>query len=102
MVRHDYDAHPPLIGFYPKLNVIMSALNAGFVWVAVVGVIFSVVGAFYYLRVIKVMLFDEPAEDAAPIEASFSMKTALSVNGLAVLVLGLLPGALITWVAASF
>lgn len=93
---------PPLVGFYPKLNVIMSALNADLVWVAVVGVVFSVVGAFYYLRVIKVMLFDEPAEDAAPIEGSLSMRAALSVNGLAVLVLGLLPGALITWIAAAF
>ncbi|MFK8029445.1 MAG: NADH-quinone oxidoreductase subunit NuoN [Gammaproteobacteria bacterium] len=93
---------PPLVGFYPKLNVIMSALNADLVWVAVVGVIFSVVGAFYYLRVIKVMLFDEPAEDAQPIEASLSMRAALSVNGLSVLVLGLLPGTLIAWVAAAF
>ena len=93
---------PPLVGFYPKLNVIMSALDAGLVWVALVGVFFSVVGAYYYLRVIKVMLFDQPTDDAAPIEASLSMRAALSVNGLAVLVLGLLPGALITWIAAAF
>ncbi|MEM7081793.1 MAG: NADH-quinone oxidoreductase subunit NuoN [Pseudomonadota bacterium] len=93
---------PPLVGFYPKLNVIMSALNAGLVWVALVGVFFSVVGAFYYLRVIKVMLFDQPDADAPPIEASRSMRAALSINGGAVLILGLLPGALIAWIGAAF
>ncbi len=84
---------PPLVGFYAKLSVLQAVVQAGFVWLAVLAVLFSLVGAFYYLRVIKLMYFDAP-EDEAPIEASFDMRVALNVNGLAVLVLGIVPGPL--------
>jgi NADH-quinone oxidoreductase subunit N len=63
------------------------------VWLAIVAVLFSVVGAFYYLRVIKLMYFDE-VEDRSPLEAAPDLRLALSLNGLAVLLLGLFPGGL--------
>lgn len=85
---------PPLMGFYAKLSVLSSVVAAGQIWLAVTAVMFSLIGAFYYLRVVKVMYFDEPV-DTAPIEASMDMRIVLSVNGLAVLVLGILPEALL-------
>lgn len=85
---------PPALGFYAKLAVLEAVVNAGFIWLAVVAVVFSIVGAFYYLRIIKLMYFDK-AEDQAPLEASVDMRAVLSVNGLAVLFLGLFPGSLL-------
>jgi NADH-quinone oxidoreductase subunit N len=86
---------PPLLGFYAKLAVLGAAVEAGLAWLAVVGVIFSVIGAFYYLRVVKLMYFDEP-EDLAPIAARADMRLALSLNGMLVLVLGIFPNSLIS------
>lgn len=85
---------PPLMGFYAKLSVLSSVVAAGQIWLAVTAVMFSLIGAFYYLRIVKVMYFDEPV-DTAPIEASMDMRIVLSVNGLAVLILGILPEALL-------
>lgn len=85
---------PPLMGFSAKLAVVSSAVAAGQVWLAVTAVLFSLIGAFYYLRIVKVMYFDEP-QDESPITASFDMKLVLSVNGLAVLFLGMMPGSLL-------
>ncbi len=84
---------PPALGFYAKLAVLESVVNAGFIWLAVLAVIFSVVGAFYYLRVIKVMYFDK-AEDTHPIIAGSDIKIVLSLNSLAVLALGIFPAGL--------
>ena len=84
---------PPMVGFYAKLAVLQSVLAAGQVWLAVVAVLFSLVGAYYYLRVIKAMYFDE-ATDREPIAAPGDMRFALSANGVAIVVLGLLPGPL--------
>jgi NADH-quinone oxidoreductase subunit N len=84
---------PPTVGFYAKLSVLQVAVQAGQVWLAVVAVIFSLIGAYYYLRVVKLMYFDAPTE-TAPIRAPFDMKVLLSINGLAVLVLGLMPSTL--------
>ncbi len=84
---------PPLIGFYAKLAVLQAVVNAGFIWLAVVAVLFSLIGAFYYLRIIKFMYFDEP-ETNEPIESRFDVKMLLSANGLAVLALGIFPQAL--------
>lgn len=81
---------PPTIGFYAKLSVIEAAINQGFVWLAVVAVMASLVGAYYYLRIIKVMYFDEPVE-SAPIESRADGRVLLSANGLALLVLGIFP-----------
>ena len=90
---------PPFVGFWAKLAVIQVALNSGLMWLAIAAVLFSVVGAYYYLRVVKLMYFDEPTERRA-IEASGAVRTVLSANGLAVLVLGLYPGLLLALCAA--
>ena len=81
---------PPTIGFYAKFAVLEAAVNQGFVWLAVVAVLTSVVGAFYYLRVVKLMYFDDPVDTEA-IEAPGDARALLSANGLALLVLGILP-----------
>ena len=86
---------PPLVGFNAKFAVLQSALAAGYLWLVVFAVMASLIGAFYYLRVIKLMYFDEPA-DASPIVAPSGMRLTLSINGIAVLLLGLLPGPLMT------
>lgn len=83
---------PPLMGFYAKFSVIQAVLGTGQVWLAIVAVFFSLIGAFYYLRVVKVMYFDEPAEDVpSTIQVSAEMRLALSLNGLAILFFGLMP-----------
>jgi NADH-quinone oxidoreductase subunit N len=87
---------PPVIGFYAKFSVIQATIDAGFVWLAVVAVLASLVGAFYYLRVVKVMYFDEPI-DRTPIEARLDARVLLSINGLALLLLGILPDSLMQW-----
>jgi NADH-quinone oxidoreductase subunit N len=89
---------PPFIGFFAKLYVILAVLDQGMVWLAIVAVFFSVIGAFYYIRIVKLMYFDEP-QDTTPLVVDRGMRFILSVNGLAVLVLGLLPGPLLTLVA---
>jgi NADH-quinone oxidoreductase subunit N len=85
---------PPFVGFWAKLAVIQAVLHTGQTWLAIVAVLFSVVGAYYYLRVVKLMYFDEPVERAA-LEGSGALRMVLSVNGLAVLLLGLFPGLLL-------
>ncbi len=73
---------PPLIGFFSKLYVLKAVIDQGYIVLAVVAVIFAVIGAFYYLRLIKVMYFEESDTDQA-IDASFDVKTVLSINALA-------------------
>ena len=85
---------PPTLGFYAKFMVIEAAINEGFVWLAVIAVVTSLIGAFYYLRVVKLMYFDDPVE-TMPIVVRGDMTVALSVNGLLLLVLGVLPQQLI-------
>ncbi|KGD95908.1 NADH:ubiquinone oxidoreductase subunit N [Achromobacter sp. RTa] len=85
---------PPLVGFYAKLAVLQALVSAGHVTLAVIAVLFSLIGAFYYLRVVKVVYFDEPAADAAPMVATSGQRGILSINGALILVLGLLPGGL--------
>ncbi|KHK56378.1 NADH:ubiquinone oxidoreductase subunit N [Ralstonia sp. A12] len=84
---------PPTVGFYAKLSVLGAVVDAGMPWLAIVAVLFSLVGAFYYLRVIKVMYFDAPADDV-PVEATFGLRSVLSVNGVLVLLLGIFPASL--------
>ena len=85
---------PPFVGFWAKLGVIGAVIDVGLEWLAAVAVLLSVVAAYYYLRVIKVMYFDEPA-DAAGIEAGGTLRLVLSANGLAVLALGIFPSVLL-------
>lgn len=91
---------PPTVGFYAKLSVLEAVVAADRIWLAIVAVIFSLIGAFYYLRVVKLMYFDEP-KDTAPIEAGFDVRLVLSANGLAVLVLGVMPGGLMALCLAA-
>jgi len=81
---------PPTAGFYAKLSVLSAVVAAGQIWLAVVAVIFSLIGAFYYLRVVKLMYFDEP-KDATPVEGDRDMRVLLSANGLALLAIGIVP-----------
>jgi NADH-quinone oxidoreductase subunit N len=81
---------PPFMGFYAKFSVIQAVLGAGQIWLAIAAVFFSLVGAFYYLRVVKVMYFDEPTENNG-IAVNREMRFVLSVNGLAILFFGLMP-----------
>jgi NADH-quinone oxidoreductase subunit N len=81
---------PPTVGFYAKLTVLQAVVEIGYVWLAVVAVLFSLIGAFYYLRIVKLMYFDAPHEPQA-IASSFDARVLLSANGLAVLALGVLP-----------
>ena len=87
---------PPTVGFYAKLAVFQSAVQAGYVWLAVAAVLLSLVGAFYYLRVVKLMYFDEP-KDTTVVAGPREMRALLSANALALLVLGLFPNLLMAW-----
>lgn len=91
---------PPTAGFYAKLAVLQAAFAAGFAWLAVLAVLLSLVGAFYYLRVVKLMYFDAP-QDSAPIRAQPDMRLLLSANGLSLLALGILPQPLMALCVAS-
>jgi NADH-quinone oxidoreductase subunit N len=82
---------PPTVGFYAKFAVLMSIVDVGLYWLAVYAVIVSVIGAFYYLRIVKLMYFDEPAELAA-LPRAMDMNLVLSLNGVAVIALGIFPG----------
>ena len=85
---------PPTMGFWAKLFVLQAVLSVGYIWLAVVAVLFSLIGAFYYLRIVKLMYFDAPT-DAAPIDPRADIRVLMSANGLAVLVFGLAPGSLL-------
>ena len=94
---------PPLVGFQAKLSVLQALVSTGlaaYIALAVFAVIMSLIGAFYYLRVIKVMYFDDAAIDA-PIQAPLDMRAVLSLNGALLLVLGILPGALMALCAKA-
>jgi len=100
---------PPAVGFYAKLAVLQATMNAGLTWLAVLeatvnagltwlavlAVVTSLFGAFYYLRIVKLMYFDDP-QDTAPLSGSAGKRALLALNGVAVLVLGLVPGPLMT------
>jgi len=88
---------PPTVGFYAKLMVIQSVVNVNLVWLATYAVILSVIGAYYYLRAIKIMYFDKP-DESTTIEggqvATVDFSLLLSANGLGLIALGIMPGAL--------
>jgi NADH-quinone oxidoreductase subunit N len=94
---------PPLVGFYAKLSVLQALVASGQAYaiaLAVFAVIMSLIGTFYYLRVVKVMYFEEPVT-ATTVAAEVDVRVVLSLNGLLVLVLGIVPGALMTLCARS-
>jgi len=80
-----------MVGFYAKFSVLSAVVNAGHIPLAVIAVIFSLIGAFYYLRIVKLMYFDAP-ESHVPISIQPDSGLLISMNGLAVLALGIMPG----------
>jgi NADH-quinone oxidoreductase subunit N len=84
---------PPTVGFYAKLAVLQALLSGGFVAVAVIAIIFSAIGAFYYLRLVRLMYFEAPV-DKSPIAPYADVKVLMSLNGVAILYLGIVPGPL--------
>ena len=91
---------PPFVGFFAKLYVIQAVLDVGLNWLAVVAVLFSVVGAFYYLRIVKVMFFESPAEGIS-VSGGPALRFLLSLNALAVLALGIFNSALVETIARA-
>jgi len=86
---------PFFVGFFAKFSVLQAVVAAGYLWLAVTAVLFSLIGCFYYLRVVKLMYFDQPT-NSARIEAPMDMKLLMSANGLAVALLGIFPQALMS------
>jgi NADH-quinone oxidoreductase subunit N len=88
---------PPLVGFYAKLSILQALVTTAavpYIALAVFAVMMSLVGSFYYLRIVKVMYFDPPAAGMPAIQSGSGVSALLAINGAAVLVLGLLPGGL--------
>lgn len=88
---------PPTVGFFAKLGLLEALVQAKLVWLAVLSLVFALVGAYYYLRVVKIMYFEEPDKEMLDtrIVISKEMMAAISLNGGAALILGLLPSTLI-------
>ncbi len=95
---------PPLWGFAAKVLVLKSAIDGGMLWLAIVAIIFSIVGLFYYLRVVKVMYFDAPDEAAEPLAAKTdpALRWLLSINGLGLIAMIGFSGVLYAWCQAAF
>lgn len=92
---------PPTVGFFAKLFVLDAVVSVDMTWLALVGVFFSIIGVFYYLRIVKLMYFDKPV-DETPLTAGLDTQIALSVNGLSMLALGMFPAGLLSLCAAAF
>ncbi len=92
---------PPFVGFYAKLSVLQALIGAGWISLAVVAVMFSLIGAYYYLRVVRIMYFDAPPVEERSASHAGDAVMLLSANGLAILVLGILPQSLMTICALS-
>jgi NADH-quinone oxidoreductase subunit N len=91
---------PPTVGFYAKFSVLNAVVQTGHTWLAVVAVLFSLIGAFYYLRIVKMMYFDTP-ESHEPINVAADTAFLITFNGLGVLILGMMPGMLMSICAVS-
>jgi NADH-quinone oxidoreductase subunit N len=95
---------PPTVGFYAKLSVLQALVStnaAGYIWLAVVAVLLSLIGAFYYLRLVKVMYFDEPGDARPLVMPAGDVGAVMSLNGAAVLLFGILPGGLMALCAQA-
>lgn len=93
---------PPFLGFWAKLVVLGAAVNGGFLWLTIVGVLCAVIGAFYYLRVIKVMYFDEPVGEIPPARRDRVVPLVFGVNALALLALGIAWNPIMAWCKLAF
>lgn len=92
---------PPLVGFFAKLGVLEALIGVHKVWLATLALVFAIIGAYYYLNVVKVMYFEEP-ENATPLVTSFDARVAISINGIALLLLGIFPSSLIEVCRSAF
>lgn len=92
---------PPFVGFWAKWAVLREVVAAGAVWLAVVAVVFSIIGLFYYLRVVRLMYFDR-AEELGPITADMDVRVMISTNALAILALGIYPSGLMALCISAF
>jgi len=92
---------PPFLGFWAKVLVLSAAVQGDLLWLAIVGVIFAVIGAFYYLRIIKVMYFDAPSGEAITSRTG-PLQVVFAVNALALLVLGLFWSPIMEWCQRAF
>lgn len=94
---------PPTVGFYAKLTVLQAVVQVDMVWLAIVAVLFSVIGLFYYLRIVKVMYFDKPLEQqTTTIKEALDVKLLLSANSLSLILLGLFPSTLMVYCILAF
>ena len=93
---------PPFLGFWAKLVVLSAAVDAGLVWLAILGVVCAVIGCFYYLRVIKVMYFDEPVGELPPVRKDRVVPVVFGANALALLVLGIFWNPIMAWCQYAF
>jgi NADH-quinone oxidoreductase subunit N len=94
---------PPMFGFFAKVLVLEAAIHAGMLWLAIVGIVAAIVGLYYYLRVIKVMYFDKPAEGVElRAQPDGLLRATLSLNALVLLALGLYWGPLLGWCRVAF
>lgn len=93
---------PPFLGFWAKLAVLRAAMEGGMLWLAIVGVLFAVVGAFYYLRVVKAMYFDEPDGEVPPPSKDRPLNIVFGVNALALLALGFAWSPIMAWCQRAF
>ena len=93
---------PPFLGFWAKLSVLRAAIQGDMLWLAIVGIVFAVIGAFYYLRVVKVMYFDEPEGVVPAPTAHRPMRIVLGVNAVALLALGLAWNPIMAWCRDAF
>jgi NADH-quinone oxidoreductase subunit N len=94
---------PPTVGFYAKLSILQAVIQVDLLWLAIVAVLFSVIGLFYYLRIIKVMYFDKPeAEQTTTIKEALDVKVLLSANGLSLILLGVFPSSLMAYCILAF
>jgi NADH-quinone oxidoreductase subunit N len=93
---------PPFLGFWAKLAVLRAAIHGDMLWLAIVGIVFAVIGCFYYLRVCKVMYFDAPDGDVPALRQDRPLRIAFSVNALALLGLGLFWNPIMAWCQQAF
>ncbi|MCA1779224.1 MAG: NADH-quinone oxidoreductase subunit NuoN [Xanthomonadaceae bacterium] len=101
MIMFSLAGIPVFVGFFAKWQVIAAAVEAGFTGLAILAVVTAVIGAFYYLRIVKLMYFDDP-ERTEPVTAPVDFRAVLSLNGLAMLGLGLFSGGLISLCISAF
>jgi len=93
---------PPFLGFWAKLAVLRAAWEGGQVWLTILGIVFAVIGAFYYLRVIRVMYFDEPEGEPMLQRDDLALRLVFAINALALLVLGLAWNPIMAWCQRAF